>query len=146
MVDVVDGPTRSRMMRGISGKNTFPELMVRSYLHAHGFRFRLHNRKLPGSPDIVLPKYRLCIFIHGCFWHRHQGCSYSTNPATRAEFWQEKFRGNVARDKRNIGDLQIGGWRVFVIWECGMRRKLDLKWLPSKVKGKLRYFEWPSPR
>jgi DNA mismatch endonuclease (patch repair protein) len=106
------------MMSGIRGKNTRPEIAVRRYLHARGFRFRLHRRDLPGKPDIVLPKYRTAIFVHGCYWHRHEGCKYATTPSTNREFWQQKFHENVERDRRHQAQLADAGWNVLVIWEC----------------------------
>ncbi len=121
MVDVVDAATRSRMMAGIQGKNTQPELLVRRYLHACGYRFRLHRRDLPGTPDLTLPRYRCVVFVHGCFWHRHDDCFYATSPATRKTFWQEKLAGNVARDRRQLEQLNALGWRAVVVWECGLR-------------------------
>lgn len=121
MTDIVDRKTRSRMMAGIGGKDTKPELVLRRALHARGFRYRLHAKNLPGKPDIVLPKYRAVIFVHGCFWHRHPGCRYATMPATRPEFWAEKFRGNVERGVRNQDALLKVGWRVAVVWECGLK-------------------------
>jgi DNA mismatch endonuclease, patch repair protein len=120
-MDVVDRATRSRMMAGIGGRDTSPELAVRRALHAAGFRFRLHARDLPGSPDIVLPRYRAAIFVHGCFWHRHQACRFTTTPATRPMFWQKKFDENVARDQRQLRLIKQRGWRPFVIWECEVR-------------------------
>ncbi len=120
MVDVVDGATRSRMMSGIRGKDTVPELRLRRELHARGFRFRLHGKTLPGRPDIVLKRYRAAVLVHGCFWHRHPGCRFASTPATRAEFWQEKFDRNVLRDQRNVDDLKTQGWRVAVVWECAL--------------------------
>jgi DNA mismatch endonuclease (patch repair protein) len=117
MTDVVDRATRSRMMSGIRGKNTRPELIVRSFLHRAGLRFRLHA-KLPGKPDLVLPKYRTAVFVHGCFWHRHKDCRHATTPATNAVFWQEKFAANVRRDARVKQQLEDSGWRVLVIWSC----------------------------
>ena len=122
MADVVDKETRSRMMSGIRGKNTKPELILRRALHARNLRFRLHPARMPGRPDLVFPKYRAAIFVHGCFWHRHEDCRYATTPATRPEFWREKFLDNVERDQRNIGALRAEGWRVAVIWECSLRR------------------------
>lgn len=122
MVDIVDKATRSRMMSGIKGRDTRPEMLVRRALHRAGFRYRLHVRDLPGSPDVVLPKYRAAILIHGCFWHRHEGCRFATVPATRPEFWVEKFAKNVARDTRNDRALRTLGWRVAVLWECDLRR------------------------
>lgn len=122
-MDVVDAATRSRMMSGIRSRDTRPEMTVRRYLHAHGFRYRLHARNLPGSPDLVLPKYRVAIFVHGCFWHRHPGCRYATTPASNAERWQHKFDTNVERDRRKEAQLREAGWRVIVIWECELRKE-----------------------
>ena len=123
MTDIVDPATRSRMMSGIRGKNTQPELRLRRFLHAEGFRFRLHDKRLPGKPDIVLPKWKVAIQVQGCFWHRHEGCRFATIPATRPEFWAEKFAENVARDRRNLERLQAAGWRTAIIWECWLRGK-----------------------
>ncbi|MCD5985098.1 very short patch repair endonuclease [Pseudomonas sp. CDFA 610] len=120
-MDVVDSATRSRMMSAIKGKNTRPELLVRKFLHAHGFRFRLHRKDLPGNPDIVMPKLKTCIFVHGCFWHRHAGCRYATMPKTRPLFWAEKFAKNVKRDLQSSLTLQQSGWRVITIWECQLK-------------------------
>lgn len=122
MVDIVDAETRSRIMAGIKGKNTRPELALRRALHARGFRYRLHLKKVKGRPDLVLPKRRAIVFVHGCFWHRHEGCRYSTNPATRTAFWQAKFESNVARDSAVQGALLEAGWRVAIIWECALRK------------------------
>jgi DNA mismatch endonuclease (patch repair protein) len=118
MIDVVDKKTRSRMMAGIRGKDTLPEITVRKFLHSKGFRYRLHVKILPGKPDLVFPKYHLALFIHGCFWHRHKGCRYATTPASNPEFWQKKFDDNVRRDKEVLRQLKRAGWRVLVIWEC----------------------------
>lgn len=117
MADIVDKATRSRMMAGIRGKDTKPEKLVRSALHRAGFRFRLHVADLPGKPDIVLPKYRTAIFVHGCFWHGHK-CRNFKWPKTRKAFWKAKIEGNVARDRKAIGELRRSGWNVKVIWEC----------------------------
>jgi DNA mismatch endonuclease (patch repair protein) len=122
MADIVDSATRSRMMRGIRGKDTRPELMLRRALHAEGFRYRLHVRDLPGKPDMVLPRYRAVIFVHGCFWHGHD-CPLFRLPATRPEFWREKIGGNRARDARVIGELLSAAWRVLSVWECAFRGK-----------------------
>lgn len=122
MPDVVDKATRSRMMSGIRGRDTRPEMQLRKSLHALGFRYRLQLRKLPGRPDLVLPKYRAVVFVHGCFWHRHPGCRYTTTPATNAAFWAPKFADTMARDERNHAHLRAAGWRVAVVWECALRR------------------------
>ena len=122
MPDVVDRSTRSRMMRAIKGRDTHPELALRKYLHAQGYRFRLHRKDLPGSPDLVLPRHHLAIFVHGCFWHRHEGCRYATTPSTRQEFWQRKFVANVARDAAVRRRLLEDGWRVATVWECALRK------------------------
>lgn len=122
MTDIVDQQTRSRMMSGIRGKNTKPELALRRALHVRGFRFRLHSGKVHGRPDLVLPKHGAVVFVHGCFWHRHQGCRYTTTPSTRPEFWQAKFEANVARDIAVRTRLRDGQWRVATIWECALRK------------------------
>jgi len=109
------------MMSRIRSKNTKPEILVRKWLHKQGFRFRLHQKDLPGKPDIVLPKYRTVIFVHGCFWHRHPGCKKTTTPSTNTEFWEEKFRKNVDRDVRNRETLEALGWKVIVVWECEVK-------------------------
>ena len=105
-------------MSRIRSGNTKPEIAVRRTLHFLGYRFRLHRKDLPGKPDIVLPKYKTVIFVHGCFWHRHENCRYSYNPKSRAKFWQDKFAANIERDKRSAADLKMLGWRQLVIWEC----------------------------
>jgi DNA mismatch endonuclease (patch repair protein) len=117
MADVVDRATRSRMMSGIRGKNTRPELVVRSFLHRQGLRFRLHVN-LPGKPDLVFPRHRTALFVHGCFWHRHAGCRYATTPTSNAGFWRKKFQANVIRDEKVKKELRAAGWRVRVIWSC----------------------------
>lgn len=121
MVDIVDPLTRSRMMAGIKGKNTKPELLIRSLLHQMGFRFRIHVKDLPGKPDIVLPKYKVIIFIHGCFWHGHEKCSLFRLPATRTEFWENKIMKNKANDAKAIESLSSQGWRICIVWECSVR-------------------------
>jgi len=123
LADIVDAKTRSRMMAGIRGKNTTPELRLRKALHGAGFRFRLHSAKLPGRPDIVLPKFRAALFVHGCFWHRHESCSNASVPKSNAEFWEDKFARNVERDTANVAGLHAAGWRVAIIWECAIRKK-----------------------
>ncbi|MGY2267701.1 very short patch repair endonuclease [Pseudomonas sp. SDO5561_S422] len=124
-MDIVDGVTRSRMMAGILGRNTKPELIVRRYLHACGYRYRLHRKDLPGKPDLVFSKYKLVIFVHGCFWHRHANCVYATSPGSRRDFWEEKLNGNVSRDQKQISLLNAKGWRVVVVWECGLKHLLN---------------------
>ncbi|MBD3769694.1 MAG: DNA mismatch endonuclease Vsr [Rhodobacterales bacterium] len=121
MVDVVSSKVRSRMMAGIGGKDTKPELVLRKGLFALGLRYRLHDRKLPGRPDIVLPKWNAVVFVNGCFWHRHPGCRFATTPSTRTEFWLDKFEKNVARDRRNVAALRTLGWRILVVWECDIK-------------------------
>lgn len=134
MVDVVDPATRSRMMSGIRGKDTKPELLVRKYLHAQGLRFRLHVKNLPGKPDIVLSKYRAIVFVHGCFWHHHEGCKYATMPSSRVDYWTNKLSDNVARDQYQSAALERLGWRVFVVWECELQGSTKrLEWLYSKI-------------
>lgn len=118
---------RSTLMAKVKGRNTSPEMKVRRALHSLGFRFRLHRKDLPGRPDIVLPRHRLVIFVHGCFWHRHPGCKMTTTPKTRRAFWEEKFATNVLRDQRNIDDLEKLGWRVATIWECETRKAESLR-------------------
>ncbi|MBI9080458.1 MAG: DNA mismatch endonuclease Vsr [Pseudodesulfovibrio sp.] len=118
MTDIVDKATRSRMMSSIKGKDSKPEMAVRKFLHASGLRFRLHRKDLPGKPDIILPKYKTAIFVHGCFWHRHEGCPKATTPASNMDFWEQKFAGNIERDRRNQGVLRSLGWRVLIMWEC----------------------------
>ncbi|MBW8072901.1 MAG: DNA mismatch endonuclease Vsr [Ferrovum sp.] len=120
MTDIVDAATRSRMMSGIRGRNTKPEILIRSLLHRQGFRFRLHVRELPGKPDILLPRYHAAIFVHGCFWHGHD-CPLFKLPGTRVDFWREKIGHNQANDKKARDTLLAAGWRVGVVWECAIR-------------------------
>lgn len=142
MTDIVDPRTRSRMMAGIKGKNTKPELVLRRALHAKGLRFRLHSTKITGAPDIVFPKYGAVVFVHGCFWHRHSGCRYATMPSTRPDFWQAKFAANVVRDESVKATLLSTGWRVATVWECALRTisivedttQQLVDWLPTTLK------------
>lgn len=120
--DTVSSGVRSRMMSGIRGKNTKPELIIRSGLHKAGFRFRIHDRSLPGHPDLVLPKYSALIFVHGCFWHGHQ-CHLFKWPKTREAFWHDKIRGNMERDERYLVRLRDDGWRICIVWECALKGK-----------------------
>lgn len=151
MTDVVDRVTRSRMMSGIRGKDTRPEMLVRKFLHRQGFRFRLHAKSLPGSPDIVLPKWLIAIFVHGCFWHRHEGCRFRTTPSTHTERWLRKFKENVSRDQRNTTALVSAGWTVIILWECGLREvesgKRNLLWLVDRIRDTSaagQTLEWPT--
>jgi DNA mismatch endonuclease (patch repair protein) len=114
-------------MSRIRGRDTKPELLVRSLLHRIGYRFRLHRRDLPGTPDIVLPKYQTAIFVHGCFWHRHPGCRYAYTPKSRVKFWKTKFAANVDRDAKTRRALEQAGWHVLVVWECELRDVEQLK-------------------
>ena len=125
---------RSRNMSAIKSKNTKPEIKVRKLLHSMGYRFRLHRKNLPGSPDIVLPKYKTVIFVHGCFWHRHENCKYASTPKIRKEFWEKKFRENINRDNLNQANLALKGWKIIIIWECqlkGDKKKLMRDLLPN---------------
>lgn len=124
-MDVHSPEKRSFNMSRIHGKDTCPEMTVRRWLWKNGYRYRLHQKNLPGKPDIVLTRLRVVIFIHGCFWHRH-GCHETTTPESRQEFWLAKFRENTSRDKLNVEALLHDGWRIMVIWECGLRRKTSI--------------------
>lgn len=127
-------------MRAVRKKDTKPELAVRRLLYAMSFRFRLHRRDLPGSPDIVLPRYRAAIFVHGCFWHRHDGCRHANLPRSRPEYWLPKLARNVERDRAALAALEAAGWRVLVLWECELRdgdwlREQLLRFLPCSGQG-----------
>jgi DNA mismatch endonuclease (patch repair protein) len=142
MADVVSADVRSRMMAGIRGKDTKPELILRSGLHRSGFRFRLHAKELPGKPDLVFPRYNAAMFVHGCFWHGHH-CHLFKLPSTRTEFWRSKIERNQIVDARSVSGLRDRGWRVGIVWECAMkgRSRLPLdeliqscaRWLHSDV-------------
>lgn len=134
-MDIVTGQVRSRMMSGIRGKNTRPEIIVRKLLFAAGFRFRLHRRDLPGAPDIVMSGRRVAVFVHGCFWHRHEGCRFAKLPATRLEYWKDKLEGNAERDSRAIDALLYLGWRVLVVWECAVRERSTSSVLQNNLSG-----------
>lgn len=121
MADKLSSTQRKYCMSRIRGKNTKPEILVRKGLHARGFRFRLHNKKLPGSPDIVLPKYGVAIMVNGCFWHGHKGCQYATKPKTNVEFWEAKIHRNRHRDEVTNAHLEALGWYVITVWECELR-------------------------
>lgn len=131
--DVFTAEKRSQIMSHIRGYDTKPELLVRSIVHRLGYRFRLHVEDLPGSPDIVLPKHKKVIFIHGCFWHGHKGCKRSQRPSTNVIFWQDKLDKNVDRDKRTQKELRRLGWRYLIIWQCEIGR-------PGRIKRKIKQF------
>ncbi|MFB8919953.1 MULTISPECIES: very short patch repair endonuclease [Xanthomonas] len=126
MVDKLSKDARSALMRSVRQKDTSPEVIVRRAAHSLGARFRLHQKSLPGSPDMVFPSRKLCIFIHGCFWHRHPGCRLASTPGSNVDFWLEKFQKNVDRDNRKSEELKSLGWRVEVIWECETRNRDSL--------------------
>ncbi|SFA50194.1 T/G mismatch-specific endonuclease [Pedobacter suwonensis] len=123
MADVHSKEIRSYNMSRIKGKNTKPEMLVRQFLHAHGYRYRLHVKDMPGKPDIVLPKYKTVIFIQGCFWHGHDQCRYYVVPKTKTDWWLEKINGNKSKDKQNIEKLKQMGWTVIEVWECDLKSK-----------------------
>lgn len=132
-VDTVSERQRSWNMSRIHSKDTKPEMIVRSFLHKNGFRFRLHVKNLPGHPDIVLPKYRTVVEVRGCFWHRHPGCRQATTPSTNAEFWQEKFKRNVERDRNTEKLLKELGWNLIVVWECELKNDERLNLLINQI-------------
>lgn len=123
MADILTPEQRRRCMTAIKSKNTKPEMLVRKFLFSKGLRYRVNNRKLPGSPDIVLRKYKTVVFVDGCFWHGHEGCRFYRLPKTNEDFWRHKIAMNYARDFANNIDLQLAGWRVIRIWECEIRTK-----------------------
>lgn len=125
MADVHETEVRSYNMSQIRAKDTKPEMLVRKYLHSKGFRYRLHVKDLPGKPDLVLPKYNSVIFVHGCFWHAHEGCKYFIMPKTRINYWENKLIGNRERDEENIRKLKNDDWKVFVIWECQLKENIE---------------------
>ena len=127
MVDSLDQAARSAVMARVRGKNTRPEMIVRKLVFAAGYRYRLHVRKLPGSPDLVFPSRKKVIFVHGCFWHRHDNCSSSRIPKSRVDFWSDKLNGNKARDQRNQRALTEAGWQVLVVWECELGELIVLQ-------------------
>ena len=122
MADIFTKEKRSQIMSRVRGKDTGPEKMVRGALHRMGYRFRLHRRDLPGNPDIVLPKHRKVIFVHGCFWHGHENCSRSSRPASNTEFWETKISRNIQRDRNNLAELNERGWKTLVIWGCETKK------------------------
>ncbi|MHC8345550.1 very short patch repair endonuclease [Pseudomonas sp. RT6P73] len=129
--DIVTAEHRSKIMSMIKGKNTKPEMVVRSVCHEMGLRYRLHRKDLPGKPDLVFPKHRLCIFVHGCFWHRHPGCKYAYTPKSRLDFWLPKLARNVERDLATQQALHALGWRVAIVWECHTK---DREFLRNEIR------------
>lgn len=149
-MDIVDKKTRSRIMASVGQRDTGPEMSLRRTLHRLGLRYRLHDRKLPGSPDLVFPRFNAVIFVHGCFWHVHKSCKFSMEPASRKDFWVKKFQENEKRDKRNYEVLLASKWRVLVVWECAIKGRKDSElnelgamvsdWLASKDRyGEIGY-------
>lgn len=134
MADVHDKRTRSYNMSQIRSKNTRPEMIVRKFLFSKGFRYRIHDKKLPGKPDIVLPKYRTAIFVHGCFWHGHEGCKYFSLPKSNADWWKEKIQRNMELDRKYLLTLEHEGWKVLSIFECELKPKTKEKTLLKTVK------------
>jgi DNA mismatch endonuclease (patch repair protein) len=138
MADVHNQATRSYNMSRIKGKDTKPEMLVRKFLHAQGFRYRLHVKDLPGKPDIVLPKHKTVIFVHGCFWHGHKNCKYYVIPKTRTDWWLEKINMNIANDKKAVKELKKMGWKVLNVWTCKLKRKLfhnSLEQLSTEIQS-----------
>lgn len=133
MADVHEPEVRSYNMSQIKSKDTKPEILVRKFLHTNGFRFRIHDKKLPGKPDIVLKKYKTVIFIHGCFWHGHEGCKYFVIPKTRTEWWLNKIAINKKNDNRNVNSLILDDWEVIVIWECELKKNKRDKTLKQLI-------------
>lgn len=138
-MDTLTMSLRSHCMSRIRGKNTKPEILVRKWLHARGFRFRLHNKKLPGCPDIVLPKYGVAIMVNGCFWHGHKGCRYATKSKTNIEFWETKIARNRHRDEVTTAHLEALGWTVITVWECELRGKLESNVRLDKLADEIRF-------
>ncbi|MCP4221020.1 MAG: DNA mismatch endonuclease Vsr [bacterium] len=128
-MDVFDKEKRSNIMSRVKGKNTKPEMRVRSLVHQMGYRFRLHRKNLPGKPDLVFPRHKKIILVHGCFWHGHDGCPKSSRPSTNIEFWQKKLDGNISRDRLNLQKMREAGWQVLVIWECQTKKPEALEQL-----------------
>ena len=138
MTDVVSPEVRSRMMSGIKNKNTKPELIIRKGLYSRGYRYRLHDKKLPGKPDLVLKKYNSVIFINGCFWHGHENCHLFRIPKSRTKFWEDKITSNKLRDENNVDTLKSDGWKVLILWECTIKGKHKLNY--DQLMGKVCHF------
>ena len=140
MPDFLTPAERSERMSRIHSKNTLPELTLRRLLHSLGYRYRLDVRELPGRPDIVLPKHRAAIFVHGCFWHRHKGCKIASTPKSNTSFWLEKFSRNVERDARVTRKLRRLGWRVFIVWECHLASDLKAALTATRLDKRISRF------
>jgi len=138
MADFLTPAQRSERMSRIKSRDTKPELVLRSAMHRKGFRFRINDTRLPGKPDIVFPKYRAAVFVHGCFWHRHPGCSVATTPKSNTAFWTEKFDRNVSRDARSKEALEANGWRVFTVWECDLKSSVKVAQAAQQLAENLR--------
>jgi len=134
MTDTVSKSRRSEIMSNVKGKHTKPEIIVRKYLHSNGFRFRIHDKKLPGNPDIKLTKYKTVIFVNGCFWHGHENCRIYVMPKTNVDFWSEKIKRNMSRDQIIINNLKELGWNVIIVWECTLKSKKREQTLVSLVE------------
>ena len=132
-MDVHDQKTRSYNMSRVKGKDTKPEEIVRKYLFSQGFRYRKNDKRLPGKPDIVLPKYKTVIFVNGCFWHKHEGCKYFVWPKSNSEFWKEKIESNIVRDKKQYEEFKNAGWHVIIVWECELKKKQRMDTLERLV-------------
>lgn len=138
MADVFSKEKRSWIMSRVKSKDTQPELLVRKFLHRQGFRFRLYRKDLPGKPDIILPKYRTAIFVHGCFWHGHKGCSKANLPKTKTEWWKNKIDTNASNDIKNRKRLKKSGWRIIIIWQCDLKAKKIVGTLNKLTRSILR--------
>ncbi len=135
MADVHNRVTRSYNMSRIRGSNTKPEILVRKFLFSNGFRFRLHDKKLSGRPDIVLSKYRSVVFVHGCFWHGHKGCRKFVIPKTRTDFWMNKINTNISNDRKNTAALEKDGWKVLTVWECELKNEETMQKILKQIRN-----------
>lgn len=145
MADFLTPHERSRRMARIRSRDTLPELALRRELHRIGLRFTLGNSRLPGKPDLVFPRYKAVVFVHGCFWHRHHGCSIATMPKSNTSFWQDKFNRNVERDRRVAEELVSAGWRVIVAWECALQSKVRAAQTAAGIADTIRAGSPPQP-
>lgn len=146
MTDQLTPLQRHNCMSHIRAKNTRPEMAVRRFLHAHGYRYRIHVKELPGCPDVVLPKYHTVIFVNGCFWHGHRNCRFATKPKSNADFWQSKIRNNIRRDELSVQALEAMGWRVISVWECELKNESTLPSMADQVQDNGRSYESEQAR